>query len=73
MDTVTHVSDDDYQSACREADLRARFDRHPAVRAARKAYKQARVRNEPEAWAIADLIFKTVRLQLSRQLARKTY
>ena len=75
QDTVQEMTEDEFQTHCREARLRARFHRNPLVRAAREAYGQARVRGVPdhEAWTAANAVYEDVREKLRAQLAGETF
>lgn len=69
MDTVTHVSVEDWEHAVIEAKKRVAFDADPRTKAARRTYKQALVRGVPEreAWAECSAALALVRSSLDQR------
>ena len=72
---VHECSEAEWQEHVREARLRVLFDQNPHVRAARKTYKQARVRGIPEreAWVAANTVYARVLKTLRARLAKETF
>lgn len=66
---VQHVSNEDWDRAVIEQRKRVAFDADPRTKAARKAYKQARVRGVPEreAWAECSAQLAMVRSSLDQR------
>lgn len=69
MDTVKHVSVEDWERACIEAAKRAAFDSDHRTKAARKEYRAALRRGVPEreAWAECSAELAKVRSSLDQR------
>lgn len=69
MDTVKHVSVEDWERAVIEQKKRVAFDADPRTKAARKAYKQALARGVPEreAWEAKSAALALVRSSLDQR------